>query len=71
MSLKKSLFTKATLCPEDTGAVEDIQVGISTAGHLPKTVLRVVANVGYAKFGISKTLLPHTMEDYGVSAVLI
>lgn len=48
MSLKKSLFTKATLCPEDTGAAEDMQVGISTAGHLPKTVLRVVANTGYA-----------------------
>lgn len=48
MSLKKSPFTKATLCPEDTGAVEDIQVGISSAGHLPKIVLRVVANAGHA-----------------------
>lgn len=48
MSLKKSPFTKATLFLEDAGAVEDIEVGICTAGHLPKTVLRVVANAGFA-----------------------
>lgn len=48
MSLKKSPFTKATLFLEDRGAVEDVEVGICTAGHLPKTVLRVVANAGFA-----------------------
>lgn len=48
MSLKKSLFTKATVFPEDTGAVEDIQVGISTVGHLPKIVLRVAASAEHA-----------------------
>lgn len=44
ISLKTPLFTKATLCWEDMGAVEDIQVDINTAGHLPKTVLHVVSN---------------------------
>jgi len=48
MSLKKSPFTKATRCPEDTGAVEHMQVGISAAGCHPQTLLWVVASAGYA-----------------------
>lgn len=70
---EKFPFTKATHCPQDVGAVEDTQVGISTAGHLPQTVTKlpqknlcVVAKAEYFKI-----LLPHTMKGYGVRVALI
>lgn len=73
MSLKKFPFTKATLCPQDVGAVEDTQVDISTAGHLPQTVTKLPPkNLCIAvRAGCFKILLLHIMEGYGVSVVLI
>lgn len=72
MSLKKFPFTEATLCLQDVGAVEDTQVGISTAGHLPQTVKTSPKNLCVAaKTEYLKILLPHIMEGYRVSVVLI